>query len=160
MKPFKIVAEKHADTCVADPLGLKGVAVGQGETYEAAIQELGMFQSPDLVIRFIDLCADGLKLAPSLPFQHFFLVIFHGENDRQRLVPLETGNGVLRSRTSVRIAPSFFLKSKAVRVFLCVSSCWCEHTGMIIVTMPRISLNLLWTVPISIQEGTRFERTC
>ena len=40
MKPFKIVVEKHPDTYVAYPLGLKGVVVGQGETYEAALADV------------------------------------------------------------------------------------------------------------------------
>ena len=37
MKQFKIVVEKHADGYVAYPLGLKGVVVGQGDTYEEAL---------------------------------------------------------------------------------------------------------------------------
>ena len=40
MKQFKIVVEKHPDTYVAYPLGLKGVVVGQGETYEAALADV------------------------------------------------------------------------------------------------------------------------
>ena len=40
MRQFKIVVEKHPDTYVAYPLGLKGVVVGQGETYEAALAEV------------------------------------------------------------------------------------------------------------------------
>jgi predicted RNase H-like HicB family nuclease len=39
MKPFEIVVEKHPDTYVAYPLGLKGVVVGQGDTYEAALAD-------------------------------------------------------------------------------------------------------------------------
>lgn len=31
---FKIIVEKHPDGYVAYPLGLKGVVVGQGDTYE------------------------------------------------------------------------------------------------------------------------------
>jgi len=33
MRQFKIVVEKHPDGYVAYPLGLKGVVVGQGDTY-------------------------------------------------------------------------------------------------------------------------------
>lgn len=33
---LKIIVEKHPDGYVAYPLGLKGVAVGQGDTYEEA----------------------------------------------------------------------------------------------------------------------------
>lgn len=40
MKPLKIIVEKHPDTYVAYPLGIKGVVVGQGETAEAAIADL------------------------------------------------------------------------------------------------------------------------
>lgn len=40
MKQFKIVLEKHPDTYVAYPLGLKGVVVGQGGTYEAALADV------------------------------------------------------------------------------------------------------------------------
>jgi predicted RNase H-like HicB family nuclease len=40
MKQFKIVVEKHPDTYVAYPLGMKGVVVGQGDTYEAALADV------------------------------------------------------------------------------------------------------------------------
>jgi len=40
MKQFKIVVEKHPDTYVAYPLGLKGVVVGQGDTYEGALADV------------------------------------------------------------------------------------------------------------------------
>jgi predicted RNase H-like HicB family nuclease len=40
MKQFKVVVEKHPDTYVAYPLGLKGVVVGQGDTYEAALTDV------------------------------------------------------------------------------------------------------------------------
>lgn len=40
MKSLKIVVEKHPDTYVAYPLGIKGVVVGEGETYEAAVADL------------------------------------------------------------------------------------------------------------------------
>jgi len=40
MKYFKIVVEKHPDTYVAYPLWLKGVIVGQGDTYEAALADV------------------------------------------------------------------------------------------------------------------------
>jgi len=32
--------EKHSDGYVADPLGLKGVVVGQGDTYEQALADV------------------------------------------------------------------------------------------------------------------------
>ncbi|MCP4255660.1 MAG: type II toxin-antitoxin system HicB family antitoxin [Candidatus Scalindua sp.] len=37
---FKIVVEKHSDGYVAYPLGLKGVVVGDGDTYEAALNNV------------------------------------------------------------------------------------------------------------------------
>jgi len=37
MKQIKIVVEKHPDGYVAYPLGLKGVVVGQGDTYDEAL---------------------------------------------------------------------------------------------------------------------------
>jgi predicted RNase H-like HicB family nuclease len=40
MKQFKIVVEKHPDTYVAYPLGLKGVVIGQGDTYESALEDV------------------------------------------------------------------------------------------------------------------------
>jgi predicted RNase H-like HicB family nuclease len=40
MKQFKIVVEKHPDTYVAYPLGIKGVVVGQGDTYETALADV------------------------------------------------------------------------------------------------------------------------
>jgi predicted RNase H-like HicB family nuclease len=40
MKSTKIVVEKHPDSYVAYPLGIKGVVVGQGSTYEAAVDDL------------------------------------------------------------------------------------------------------------------------
>jgi predicted RNase H-like HicB family nuclease len=40
MKAVKIVVERHPDTYVAYPLGVKGVVVGQGATYEDALADL------------------------------------------------------------------------------------------------------------------------
>ncbi len=40
MKRYKIIVEKHADGYVAYPLGLKGVVVGQGDTYEEALTDV------------------------------------------------------------------------------------------------------------------------
>jgi len=37
MKAIKILVEKHPDGYVAYPLGVKGVVVGQGDTYEEAL---------------------------------------------------------------------------------------------------------------------------
>lgn len=40
MRQFKIVVGKHPDGYVAYPLGLKGVVVGQGNTYEEALGDV------------------------------------------------------------------------------------------------------------------------
>jgi predicted RNase H-like HicB family nuclease len=40
MKKIKIIVEKHPDGYVAYPLGLKGVAVGEGDSYEAALADV------------------------------------------------------------------------------------------------------------------------
>ncbi|MCH7494765.1 MAG: type II toxin-antitoxin system HicB family antitoxin [Candidatus Marinimicrobia bacterium] len=40
MEKFKIVVEKNPDGYVAYPLGLKGVVVGQGDTYESALSDV------------------------------------------------------------------------------------------------------------------------
>ena len=39
-EPFKIIVEKHTDGYVAYPLGLKGVVVGEGNTYEEAMADV------------------------------------------------------------------------------------------------------------------------
>ena len=39
MKTVKIVVEKHPDGFVAYPLGLKGVVVGQGDSYDEALAD-------------------------------------------------------------------------------------------------------------------------
>jgi predicted RNase H-like HicB family nuclease len=39
-KSFKIIIEKHPDGYVAYPLGLKGVVVGEGDTYEDALADV------------------------------------------------------------------------------------------------------------------------
>lgn len=36
MRQFKVVVEKHPDGFIAYPLGLKGIVVGEGDTYEEA----------------------------------------------------------------------------------------------------------------------------
>lgn len=39
-RQFKIIVEKHSDGYVAYPLGLKGVVVGEGDTYEEALTDV------------------------------------------------------------------------------------------------------------------------
>ena len=40
MKNLKIVVEKHTDGYVAYPLGINGVVVGQGNTYDEALVDV------------------------------------------------------------------------------------------------------------------------
>lgn len=40
MYSIKIIVEKHPDGYVAYPLGLKGVVVGQGDTYDDALADV------------------------------------------------------------------------------------------------------------------------
>lgn len=40
LRDFKIIVEKHEDGYVAYPLGLKGVVVGQGDSYDEALSDV------------------------------------------------------------------------------------------------------------------------
>jgi len=40
MRKFKIIVEKHSDGYIAYPLGLKGVVIGEGNTYEEALTDV------------------------------------------------------------------------------------------------------------------------
>ena len=40
MKHVKIIIEKHQDGYVAYPLGIKGMVVGQGDSYEEALDDV------------------------------------------------------------------------------------------------------------------------
>ena len=40
MKQIKIIVEKHPDGFVAYPIGLKGVVVGEGDTYDEVIADV------------------------------------------------------------------------------------------------------------------------
>ena len=39
-RQFKIIVEKHADGYVAYPLGMKGIVVGEGDSYESALADV------------------------------------------------------------------------------------------------------------------------
>jgi predicted RNase H-like HicB family nuclease len=39
-KEFKVIVERHADGYVAYPIGLKGVVVGEGDTYDEALADV------------------------------------------------------------------------------------------------------------------------
>lgn len=40
VKHVKIIVEKHPDTYIAYPLGLKGVVIGEGNSYEEALSDV------------------------------------------------------------------------------------------------------------------------
>ncbi len=40
MRQVKIIVEKHPDGYVAYPLGVKGVVIGEGDTYEEALADV------------------------------------------------------------------------------------------------------------------------
>jgi len=40
LRELKIIVEKHEDGYVAYPLGLKGVVVGQGDSYDEALSDV------------------------------------------------------------------------------------------------------------------------
>lgn len=40
MKTIKIIVEKHADGYVAYPVGIEGVVVGQGDSFEEALADV------------------------------------------------------------------------------------------------------------------------
>ncbi|MCX6672771.1 MAG: hypothetical protein NTY37_03220 [Methanothrix sp.] len=40
MQPIKIIIEKHLDGYVAYPIGIKGIVVGEGNTYEEALADV------------------------------------------------------------------------------------------------------------------------
>ena len=40
MTQDKVIVERHSDGYVAYPLGLKGIVVGEGETYEEALADV------------------------------------------------------------------------------------------------------------------------
>jgi predicted RNase H-like HicB family nuclease len=40
MKQVKIIIEKHEDGYVAYPVGIKGVVVGEGDSYEEALRDV------------------------------------------------------------------------------------------------------------------------
>ncbi len=40
MRQFKIIVEKHTDGYVAYPLGIQGVIIGEGNTYDEALADV------------------------------------------------------------------------------------------------------------------------
>ncbi len=62
MNAVKIIVERHPDTYVAYPLGIKGIVVGQGDTYEAAVADL----KSALQFHLETFGSDGLEVDPTL----------------------------------------------------------------------------------------------
>jgi predicted RNase H-like HicB family nuclease len=40
MRQFKIIVEKHTDGYVAYPLGVRGVVIGEGDSYDEALADV------------------------------------------------------------------------------------------------------------------------
>jgi predicted RNase H-like HicB family nuclease len=40
MQPYKIIVEKHLEGYIAYPLGLNGIIVGEGDTYDEALDDV------------------------------------------------------------------------------------------------------------------------
>ena len=40
LRQFKVIVEKHPDGYIAYPLGLKGVVIGEGDSYEDALSDV------------------------------------------------------------------------------------------------------------------------
>ncbi len=40
MRDFKIIVEKHSDGYIAYPIGVRGIVVGEGDTYDAALSDV------------------------------------------------------------------------------------------------------------------------
>ena len=40
MRNLKIIVEKHVDGYIAYPIGLKGIVIGEGDTYEEALSDV------------------------------------------------------------------------------------------------------------------------
>ena len=62
MRRIKIIVEKHPDGYVAYPLGIKGVVVGQGDTYEAALKDV----KSALGFHVETFGAEGLEIDPPI----------------------------------------------------------------------------------------------
>lgn len=39
-KQFKVIVEKHPEGYIAYPLGMKGIVVGEGDTYDEALADV------------------------------------------------------------------------------------------------------------------------
>lgn len=68
MRQFNIIVEKHPDGYIAYPLGIKGIVVGQGDTYEEALSDV-----ESAIIFHIETFGEGaLEIEP--PILEAFLI--------------------------------------------------------------------------------------
>ena len=47
MRQFKVIVEKHPEGYVAYPLGLQGIVVGEGNTYDEALADIQSAEPSD-----------------------------------------------------------------------------------------------------------------
>ncbi len=65
-RQFKIIVERHSDGYVAYPLGMKGIVVGEGDSYEEALADVKS------AIRFhIETFGDEILPSDSSPIEAF-----------------------------------------------------------------------------------------
>ncbi|MCI0394254.1 MAG: hypothetical protein L0332_25985 [Chloroflexi bacterium] len=69
---FKIIVEKHPDGYIAYPLGLKGVAIGEGDTYEEALAMELFCSLTDMVL---SIRPEVVELRDAQPAQGRILVL-------------------------------------------------------------------------------------
>jgi hypothetical protein len=62
----KIIVEKHPDGYIAYPLGIKGIVVGQGDSYEKALEDAGINPEKDYVVFAVG--EGATTMAPAMPF--------------------------------------------------------------------------------------------
>ena len=66
VRQFRIIVEKHSDGYVAYPLGLKGVVLGEGDSYEEALADVTS------AIRFhIETFGEGVLSPEDAPIEVF-----------------------------------------------------------------------------------------
>ena len=67
-RQIKIIVEKHPDTYIAYPLGIKGSCVGQGETYEEALDCV-----KEMLVSHIEAVGSGVFEDDDSPVQEAFV---------------------------------------------------------------------------------------
>jgi len=51
MKSIKIIVEKHPDGYIAYPLGIEGVVIGEGESYQEALEDAKSVLEASIIVR-------------------------------------------------------------------------------------------------------------